>query len=74
MIFTSYTNDFCHNRKIDNFDPYNLFLDIATNITVLLMTGFVVQGHIFCWYTFSGSFKNFFFIITDPKLLGKRNC
>ncbi len=31
--------------KIDNFDPYNVLLAIAT---VLLMTGFVVQGHI--WY------------------------
>ncbi len=25
------------------------------------MTGFVVQGHIFCWYTFSGSFEGIFF-------------
>ncbi len=30
---------------MDNFDPYNVFLAIATNIPVLLMTGFVVQGH-----------------------------
>ncbi len=29
---------------MDNFDPYNGA--IATNISVLLMTGFVVQGHI----------------------------
>ncbi len=36
-----YPNDF------DNFDPYNAFLAIATNIPVLLKTGFVVQGHIF---------------------------
>ncbi len=35
-----------HKRKIDNFDPYNVFLAIATNIPVLLMTGFAVQGHI----------------------------
>ncbi len=28
-----------------NFDPYNVLLAIATNIPVLLMTGFVVQGH-----------------------------
>ncbi len=34
--------DFWHKRKIDNFDPYNA---IATN--VLLMTGFVLQGHIY---------------------------
>ncbi len=29
-----------------NFDPYNVLLAIATNIPVLLMTGFVLQGHI----------------------------
>ncbi len=46
MIFTYYPNDFWHKRKIDNFDPYNVFLAIATNIPVLLMTGFVVQGHL----------------------------
>ncbi len=46
MIFTKYPNDFWHKRKIDNFDPYNVLLAIATNIPVLLMTGFVVQGHI----------------------------
>ncbi len=27
-------------------DPYSVFLAIATHIPVLLMTGFVVQGHI----------------------------
>ncbi len=32
-------------RKIDNFDPYNVLLAIATNIPVLLMTAFVLQGH-----------------------------
>ncbi len=31
-----------------NFDPYNVLLSIATNIPVLLMTAFVLQGHI--WY------------------------
>ncbi len=46
MIFTKYPNDFWHKRKIDNFDPYNVFLAIATIIPVLLKTGFVVQGHI----------------------------
>ncbi len=40
-------NHFWHKRKINNFDPYNVFLAIATNIPVLLMNGFVVQGHIF---------------------------
>ncbi len=29
-----------------NFDPYNVLLVIATNIAVLLMTAFVLQGHI----------------------------
>ncbi len=47
MIFTSFPNDFWHKRKMDNFDPCNAFLAIATNIPVLLMTAFVVQGHIY---------------------------
>ncbi len=29
----------------NNFDPYNVFLAIATNIPQRLKTGFVVQGH-----------------------------
>jgi len=36
MILIS--NDFCHNRKMYNFDSYNALLAIATNIPVLLMT------------------------------------
>jgi len=28
------------------FDPYNVFLAITTNIPVLLMTASVLQGHI----------------------------
>ncbi len=32
---------------MDNFDPYNVLLVIATNIPVLLMTAFVLQGHIY---------------------------
>ncbi len=32
--------------KIDNFDPYNIFLTVATNIPILLKTGFVVRGKI----------------------------
>ncbi len=39
-------NDFWHKRKMYNFDPYNVLLSIATNIPVLLMTAFVIQGHI----------------------------
>ncbi len=44
MIFTCI---YWHKRKIYNFDPYNVLLAIATNIPVLLMTGFVVQVHIY---------------------------
>ncbi len=33
---------------MDNFDPYNVLLAIATNIPVLLMTAFVLQGHKCC--------------------------
>ncbi len=40
-IFTEHV--FGHKRKIDHFDPYSVFLAIA--IPVLLMNGFVVQGH-----------------------------
>ncbi len=32
-------------KKIDNFDPYNVLLDISTTITVTY-DWFVVQGHI----------------------------
>ncbi len=46
MIFTWYPNDFWNKIKINNFDPYNVFLAIATNIPQRLKTGFVVQGHI----------------------------
>ncbi len=44
IIFIEYPNDFWHKRKIDNFDPYNVFLAIATNIPQRLKTGLVVQG------------------------------
>ncbi len=33
-------------KNIDNFDPYNVFLAIATNVPQGLKTGFVLQGHI----------------------------
>ncbi len=33
-------------KSISNFGPYNVLLAIATNIPLLLMTGFVLQGHI----------------------------
>ncbi len=37
---------FLHKRKIDHFDPFNVFLAIATYIPQRFKTGFVVQGHI----------------------------
>ncbi len=37
-------------KQIDNFDPYNVLLAIATNIPVLLMTAFVLQGHVYKIY------------------------
>ncbi len=39
---------FWHKRKIDNFDPHNVFLAIATNIATY-KTGFVFQGHMLHW-------------------------
>ncbi len=53
LYFISCPNDFWHKRKIYNFDPYNVFLSIATNIPQRLKTGFVVQGHIFSWSVLS---------------------
>ncbi len=47
-----YPNDFWHKRKMDNFDSYNVLLSIATNIPVLLMTAFVLQGHIYNYLIF----------------------
>ncbi len=43
MILIS--NDFWHQIKMYNFDPYNVLLAIATNIAVLLMTASVLQAH-----------------------------
>ncbi len=41
-------------EKSINFDPYNVLLAIATNIPVLLMTAFVLQGQIYIiWATLS---------------------
>ncbi len=34
-------------RLINNFDPYNIFFAIATNIPQRLNTAFVLQGHIY---------------------------
>ncbi len=35
---------------MDNFNPYDVFLVIATNIPQRLKTAFVLQGHIFIYY------------------------
>ncbi len=58
MIFTWY-NDFWHKRKLSDFDPYNALLAIATNIPVLLLAAFVVQGRIECF----GAHETFLIII-----------
>ncbi len=55
MIFTWYPNDYWRKRKINNFDPYNVFLAIAVNIPMLCdakhsHAGFVVRGHILEWF------------------------
>ncbi len=44
-----YRNDFWHKIQMYNFDPYNVLLAIGTNIPMLVMTGFVVQGHKWFW-------------------------
>ncbi len=41
-----------HKRKNYNFDPYNVFLAIVTNIPQRLKTAFVLQGHISNIYLF----------------------
>ncbi len=38
---------FGHKREMYNFDTYKVMLAIATNIAVLFMTAFVLQGHTF---------------------------
>ncbi len=43
MILIS--NDFWHKIKMYNFEPYNVFLAIATNIPQRLKTASVLQGH-----------------------------
>ncbi len=42
----NYHIDFYHIKKFYYFDPYALLLSIAINIHELLMTAFVLQGHI----------------------------
>ncbi len=45
-----------------NFDPYNVLLSIATNIPVLLMTAFVLQGHTHIIYIYIYFKKNIIFL------------
>ncbi len=58
-------------KKIDHFDPYNVFLAIAINIPQWLKTVFVVQGH--KWFRnilkpteIQRVFIHFILYITDP--------
>ncbi len=46
-------------KKLNHFDPYHVFLAIATNIPQRLKTGFVVQGHMlfFCLYREANALK-----------------
>ncbi len=39
-------HDLHEKSQINHFEPYNVFLAIATNIPQRLKTAFVVQGHI----------------------------
>ncbi len=53
-----------------NFDPYNVLLAIATNIPVLLKTGFVLQGHIYMYIYFEDTWSKKKYII---KILMNKN-
>ncbi len=59
-------------RKMDNFDPYNVLLSIATNIPVLLMTAFVLQGHILKMTKRSGNSPAAFILQTHIICILKR--
>ncbi len=41
-----YLNDFCHKRKTCNFDPYNIFFAIPTNIPVRCETKLVLWSRV----------------------------
>ncbi len=73
MIFTNVLMIFWHKRKINNVDPYNVFLAISTNIPQRLKTGFVVQGHIcvcvcVCVFIFSSSYSFLLIIFEQSKI------
>ncbi len=63
-------NEFWHKIKMYNFDSYNVLLSIATNIAVLRMTAFVLQGHI-CSDTFYSEFLSYF---SSFSKLSRINC
>ncbi len=42
--------------KIDNFDPFNVFLAVAANIPQRLNTAFVLQGHIYVVWSINRAF------------------
>ncbi len=46
-----------------NFDPCNVLLAIATNVPVLLKTGFVLQGHIYIYFLFEDTWSKKKYII-----------
>lgn len=51
-IFIGFNILMIFGTKIYHFDRYNVFLAIATNIPMLLFTGFVVQGHFYSTFIF----------------------
>ncbi len=46
-----------------NFDSYDVLLSISSNIPVLLMTAFILQGHIWCILV---NFGGIFALINGP--------
>ncbi len=68
-------------KKIDNFDPYNVFFAIATNKPQRLKTGFVVQGHIsyyivlhyIMWYYYIILYTFLLYLINNVTIVWKIN-
>ncbi len=48
-----------------NFDPYNVFLAIATNILQCLMTAFVLLSHIFKYLDVCKMLQQMFFFFCE---------
>ncbi len=59
QLFENLESEGAKKKKINHFDPFNVFLAIATNIPQRLNTGFVVHTHThththtrwFLWFT-----------------------